>query len=199
MEKFKKVALSSALSLILAVTGFSIFVSKPVQPAKAGDNKAPEQNQSLSFFQEAKFTEDNQKKLFEAQPPKTVEKSLERENLNRRLEFMNDENRVGYVYLLADTGQVIAEYVIKGKPSSLNSYITQSEQIRCYAPNAYNGNDKGCSAVQSPDLDGSYGDNPDGIFFFTADNNYVEWSGKYVYSSQSLNINTPVSLTRSIN
>jgi len=193
MEKFKKIALSSVLSLVLAVTGFSMFVSKPVQPVQAGDAQAP--NKGATFFTEDKITEENQKRLVANQPAKTVEKSLERENLNRRLEFMNDENRVGYVYLLADTGQVIAEYVIKGKPSSLNSYITQSEQIRCIYPESA---DKGCAAVQSPDLDGSYGQNPDGIFFFTTDNNYVEWSGKYVYSSQALNINTPVSLTRSV-
>lgn len=192
MKEFKKIALSGVLSLVLAVTGFSMFISKPVQPASAGTPSNPDK--STTFFQEDQFTEDNQKRLFQAQPPKTVEKSLERENLNRRLEFMNDENRVGYVYLLADTGQVIAEYVIKGKPSSLNSYITQSEQIRC----KYQYDDRGCATVQSPDLDGSYGENPDGIFFFTTDNSYVEWSGKYVYSSQALNINTPVSLTRSV-
>lgn len=187
-----------SLAAVLVVTGFSTFLTKPAQLATAGESTPPEQNQDLSFFQESKFTEENQKRLFEAQAPRTVEKSLERENLNRRLDFMNDENRIGYVYLLADTGQVISEYVIKGKPSSLNSYITQSEQIRCYNPNTTNGNDRGCAAVQSPDLDGSYGENPDGIFFFTPDNQYVEWSGRYIYSSQQLNINTPVSLTRTI-
>lgn len=33
-----------------------------------------------------------------------------------------------------------------------------------------------------PDVDGSYGSNDNGIFFFTPDGKYVEWSGTYLYS-----------------
>lgn len=181
----------SSLALVMVVTGYSIVVSKPAVVVRAGESETPK---NQTFFAEDELTERNQKHLVEKQPAKTVDKSLERENLNRRLEFINDQNRIGYVYFLADTGQVIAEYTIKGKASSLNSYITQVEQIRCKHNNS--SDDRGCAAVQSPDLDGSYGENPDGIFFFTTDNTYVEWSGKYVYSSQKLNINTPVSLSR---
>lgn len=189
----KTLATRGSLAIVMVVTAASIFATKPVPMVSAGDSESP--NNGSTFFAEDTATENNQKHLVETQPAKTVEKSLERENLNRRLEFMNDANRVGYVYLLADTGQVISEYVIKGKPSSLNSMITQTEQIRCKFPSSA---DKGCSAVSSPDMDGSYGANPDGIFFFTTDNNYVEWSGRYIYSSQKLNINTPVSLTRTV-
>jgi hypothetical protein len=180
MRITKGIIARGALATVVAVTGFSMFLSKPVAVVSAGESNGPE-NKNSTFFKEDQITEDNQKRLVEAQAPRTIDKSLERENLNRRIDFMNDENRVGYVYLLADTGQVIAEYTIKGKPSSLNSFITQEEQIRCKYPDS--SGDKGCAAISSPDMDGSYGDNAEGIFFFTTDNNYVEWSGKYVYSS----------------
>lgn len=33
-----------------------------------------------------------------------------------------------------------------------------------------------------PDVDGSYGSNDNGIFFFTPDGKYIEWTGTYLYS-----------------
>ena len=32
------------------------------------------------------------------------------------------------------------------------------------------------------DVDGSYGSNDNGIFFFTPDGKYIEWTGTYLYS-----------------
>lgn len=183
----RKKILSLSLGLVVAVMGFSIFLSKPAPVAHAGDNPAPN-----SIQDETKITEANQYRLLKAQPPVTLDKSLERANINARLKFLNDENRIGYVYLLADTGQVITSYTIKGKASSLNSYITQMEVVDC----PYN--QEGCVTREAPDLDGSYGHNVEGVFFFTTDGVYVEWSGKYIYSSQLLNVNTPVSLTRAV-
>lgn len=184
-KNFTKVSVT-ALSILVAA---SIFSTKPLKPAHAGNSDAPK-----TFNQEDMLTEDNQARLLKNQPPVTVEHSLERDNLNRRLEFINDANKLGYVYILADTGQVISSYSIKGKVSSLNSYITQIEQIRCKDT----ARSETCHPVSSPDLDGSYGSNPDGIFFFTTDGTYVEWAGRYMYSSQALNINTPVSLSRQV-
>ena len=172
---------------VLAVLIVSAFaITKPAAHAGSPSDVSSDGTQA----QEAKATEENQKKLLQSTPLPQLTKSLERENLKRRLEFMNDANRVGYVYLLADTGQVISEYVIKGKPSSINSLLTTPQQVR-----NVNGN---YIPVDSPDLDGSYGANPDGIFFFTADSTYVEWAGRYIYSSERLNIKTPVSLTRPV-
>lgn len=187
----KNKILRIATALVLTFTSISVFLSKPTPAVYAGSDSGP--TASGTWQKERDLTEKNQKKLFESQPPVTIDKSLERANLNARLKFLNDENRIGYVYLLADTGQVISEYTIKGKASSLNSYITQMEQIKCR-----NDASDACIAAEAPDIDGSYGHNVEGIFFFTTDGSYVEWSGRYVYSSQPLNINTPVSLTRAV-
>ncbi len=40
--------------------------------------------------------------------------------------------------------------------------------------------------LEAPDLDGSFGKNADGVFFFTKAGQYVEWSGAYLYSNQRL-------------
>lgn len=188
--------IGTSLVAIMLVVGLSIFSSKPSQVVYAGDSNTPASNKDSSYFIEDRLTEANQKALDTKQPAPTVDTSLERANLIKRAEFINDTNRMGYVYLLSDMGQVIGEYTIKGKPSSLNSYLTQTEQIKC-VDTGYS-TDRQCAAVTSPDMDGSYGNNPDGIFFFTTDGTYVEWSGKYIYSSQAMNVNTPITLTRTV-
>jgi hypothetical protein len=154
---------------------------------------------------EAQATEENQKGLRERYPVPKLDNSLELENLNRRLEFVNDSQRVSYVYLL-DHGKVITFYSIKGKVSSLNSYSTTSEQLvdglgrLCGTWDQKTGVrvDGPCYTVESPDLDGSYGDNGDGIFFFTTDGVYVEWRGNYMLASEPLKISTPPELVREV-
>ena len=36
--------------------------------------------------------------------------------------------------------------------------------------------------TETADVDGSYGENDSGIFFFTPDGKYIEWTGTYLYS-----------------
>ena len=185
----KKIQLMGAsLVLVMLVSVFGAVASPHSKVVEAG---SPDNNTTQS--QEDKITEDNQKRLSEATPAPKLDKSLERENLKKRLEFINNSNRLGYVYLLSLDGKVIAQYTIKGKVSSLESFMTTTEQIRCRGSSSAS-----CGVLSSPDLDGSYGSNPEGIFFFTTENNYVEWSGTYIYSSEKLNIQTPLSLTRAV-
>ena len=42
------------------------------------------------------------------------------------------------------------------------------------------------------DVDGSYCENDAGIFFFTPDGKYVEWTGTYLYSDIPFEISDPV-------
>ena len=42
------------------------------------------------------------------------------------------------------------------------------------------------------DVDGSYGENDSGIFFFTIDGNYIEWTGTYLYSDIPFEVSDPV-------
>lgn len=151
--------------------------------------------ESTTSGQEAKLTEENQDRLLISSPPPKLDKSLERENLIRRLELLNDENKIFYIYLI-DHGVVMAEYVCKGKVSSVNSKLTTQEQIvddpygRSY--------EVGGKVVESPDLDGSYGSNGDAIFFFTTDGAYIEWPGVYHLSDFPLKLTTQPILVREI-
>ena len=42
------------------------------------------------------------------------------------------------------------------------------------------------------DIDGSYGSNDSGIFFFTTDGKYIEWTGDYLYSDMPFEVDEPV-------
>lgn len=43
-----------------------------------------------------------------------------------------------------------------------------------------------------PDVDGSYGENDNGIFFFTVDGKYIEWTGEYLYSDIPFDVTNPI-------
>jgi len=152
--------------------------------------------QDTTSGQEAKLTESNQARLLTASPPPQLDKSLERENLIRRLKLLNDENKIFYIYLVS-YGKVMAEYVAKGKVSSVNSRLTTQEQI-VKDPFTNTLDNRQGKVVESPDLDGSYGTNGDAIFFFTTDGAYVEWAGEYMVSDFPLRLTTPPELVREI-
>lgn len=159
------------------------------------DNRYDDSYDDTTTGKEAELTEENQNRLLITSPPPKLDKSLERENLIRRLELLNDENKIFYIYLVS-YGKVMAEYVAKGKVSSVNSKLTTQEQI-VQNPYQYSGGDRG-KVVESPDLDGSYGTNGDAIFFFTTDGAYVEWAGEYMVSDFPLQLTTPPMLIREV-
>ena len=140
-------------------------------------------------------------KLTKNQPtPTDIDYSLERYNLIRRSYWVNGqrerantmvcevEKPLGYVALFLDNGGCVGKFIVDGKISSLNSYLTPDseyyEKNTTYrsgqtdtTPMVYDYSNKWL-----PDIDGSYGTNDNGIFFFTTDGKYVEWTGTYLYS-----------------
>lgn len=131
--------------------------------------------------QEQTLSEENQARLLESQPPPKLDFSLERENLSERTTRFNDRNKQSYIYLLSDMGQIYAFLTIKGKVSSVNSFMTTPDQIVC----RYSGS---CVVVESPAEDGSYGSNGDAIFFFLTDGTYIEWNGKYLLADRPMQL-----------
>ena len=141
--------------------------------------KAPTERQKVA---------QNQKNLVNAIGLPTLETSLERKNLKERLERINQENMHGCVYLL-NHGSVVAFYPVRGKVSSMKSYLTPGDQVR--------EDQWGNLTIEAPDLDGAYGENSEGIFFFTADtNSYVEWAGEYLFTDQCLKVSAQPQLVR---
>lgn len=139
-------------------------------------------------------TEENQKRLLEIQPPVKLDWSLERENINKRTTLWNDANKISYIYLV-NYGKVMVFYTIKGKVSSVNSQITNTEQVIDDPNGSY---DSGSVILPSPAEDGSYGTNGDAIFFFTTEGAYVEWQGDYMLADQPLKLTTQPELIREI-
>ena len=131
--------------------------------------------------------------------PTDVEYSLERYNLIRRTYWINGqrekanalpceiEKPLGYVILFTESGAVVGNFVVDGKVSSLNSFLTPDSEY--YERDTDNGSyDNNWLA----DVDGSYGTNDNGIFFFTPDGKYIEWTGIYLYSDIPFEVKEPV-------
>ncbi len=143
-----------------------------------------------------------QDKLINAVPIPQLSTSLERVNVAKRAAIFNDESKISYIYLVS-YGKVMAFFTVKGKVSSLQSYMVPSEKLigydgtPCNWSNASTGN-AGCYVVAAPDIDGTYGENSNGIFFFTTDGVYVEWKGEYMVADQPLRLATPPELVRQV-
>lgn len=131
--------------------------------------------------------------------PYDISYSLERYNLIRRAYWVNGqrekanalvceiEKPLGYIVLFAGN-TIFGRFVVDGKVTSLNSYLTPDSEYYelCYG---------GSSTYKNQwlaDVDGSYGENDNGIFFFTPDGKYVEWTGEYMYSDIPFTVENPV-------
>ena len=132
------------------------------------------------------------KQLSEAQQtPTDIDYSLERYNLIRRAYWVNGqrekalslecpiEKPLGYIILLTDNGGILGSFIVDGKVTSLNSFLTPDSTYV----------DTGKVLA---DVDGSYGENDAGIFFFTPDGKYLEWTGTYLYSDIPFEVEQPI-------
>jgi len=155
-----------------------------------------------SYWYEVSITEENQQGLINARPPFVMEDSLERQNLIDRYEYLNGQNNVHHVYMLSHDGKVVNYEVAQGKVSSVNSQLTNNKQIVKAEDCSYRGaghSSGDCfKTVESPQMDGSYGENGDAIFFFTTDGHYVEWNGIYVVSEEPKEITTEITLIEEV-
>ena len=133
--------------------------------------------------------------------PTDIFASLERYNLIRRTYWVNGMKEksmsipapmpnipLAYVVLFTDNGGVVGRFVVEGKVSSLQNYLTPISEY--YEKESAS---KGWNNKWLPDVDGSYGDNDDGIFFFTPTGNYFEWNGIYLYSDTPIDVDAPIS------
>lgn len=129
--------------------------------------------------------------------PTDIDYSLERYNLIRRAYWVNGqrekanalicqiEKPMGYVILLTESGSIVGKFTVDGKVSSLNSFLTPDSEYYAVAGDYPD-------IEWLADVDGSYGENDNGIFFFTPDGKYVEWTGIYLYSDIPFEVNDPV-------
>lgn len=136
-------------------------------------------------------------KLAENQPtPTDIEYSLARYNLIRRLYYVNGElekakalpcaveRPLGYIYLFVEGVGCILCDTVDGMVTPLNTYLTPDSEYYEYSGSYRN--------HWLPDVDGTYGENVDGIFYFDAQGGYHEWTGLYYYSETLYPIDDPI-------
>lgn len=182
MKKINKITLSIVLILIIASGLCGCTVED------AGGSRA-----------DTYVTMENANKIQSRQPtPTDISYSLERYNLIRRAYWVNGqrekantlicevEKPLGYIVLFCGN-TTVGSFVVDGKVSSLNSFLTpDSEHYETTGGEYWRCNE------WLADVDGSYGENDSGIFFFTPDGKYIEWTGEYLYSDIPFEVRDPV-------
>lgn len=182
--------IATVIALIVAVAAFAACEYEV--EAAAGS-----QGDVISTQQAADRLQTNQP------TPTDIDYSLERYNLIRRAYWVNGQREkanalicpitkpLGYVVLLTESGSVVGRFTVDGKVSSLNSFLTPDSEH--YEQEYWSDGDSWDGANEwLADVDGSYGENDSGIFFFTVDGKYVEWSGTYLYSDIPFEVAAPV-------
>ena len=180
----------SVILMVAILIGVCISLTACDEPAAPTGSKADRQN--------TKAVADS---LAQSQPtPTDINFSLERFNLIRRAYWVNGQREkaasvicrvdrpLGYIVLFTESGSVVNRFVVDGKVSSLNSYLTADSdyyEIATGSSSTYRNN-------WLADVDGSYGENDSGIFFFTPDGKYIEWTGTYLYSDIPFEVDNPV-------
>lgn len=147
-----------------------------------------------AILEQAK-TEENQSNLLSVQPPPKITWSLERDNLIKRFKLQNDRTVMFYMYLFIEGIADPIGYYQVNKVSSVNSQLTNTEQIirnSSYESGNY-------SVLPSPAEDGSYGTNGDAVFGFTPEEIYIEHNMKYVVSTVPLSFRNAVNRLTIIN
>jgi hypothetical protein len=119
---------------------------------------------------------------------------LERRLLKENLLRQNDPRRLAYVTLLTDQGQIVATYPIQGMVFNLNSQMTTTQQVECHGSDCNSG-----TALDSIGDNGTFGDEPHSIAFFTTNGVEIKWSGTYLESDAPLDLKSKPLLTYNVN
>jgi len=146
---------------------------------------------NTTAFDEQAQTEINQKNLFAVQPPPKISWSLERDNLIKRFKLQNDRSVMFYMYIFIEGVSEPVGYYQVNKVSSVNSQLTNTQQIVINKDTA----SWSAEVLPSPAEDGSYGTNGDAVFGFTPNEIYIEHNMHYIVSTVPLAFNKPRLLT----
>jgi hypothetical protein len=115
--------------------------------------------------------------------------NAEIDNIKARLELTSNPGQIGFVLLLNEMGKPVMYTSVKGKITSGAKRLTPPQEVKCLEV----AGQMGCSQqmVDSPSDEGTYGSSNPYIFFWTADGQYIQWSGKYLYSDKPFRIEDP--------
>lgn len=185
----KKLFFLLTLLTILSISFTSCFDSAPSRNHQANTSALTEQAQ----------TEINQQELISKQPSPRVTWSLERDNLIKRFKLQNDRSVSFFMYVFIEGVSDPIGYYQVNKISSVNSQLTNTEQIINGRSTTNNLPAESVVVLPSPAEDGSYGTNGDAIFGFTPEGIYIETNMKYITSTVPLTFTRPVNRLAIIN
>lgn len=146
------------------------------------------QDSSMAQGQAAK--ESTLQRLISAVPVPIINNAQERAMIARRALQFDKQHIVGYVYIfISGASTPLGYYVVDGKVASLNSFLVPQQRI------AYSAGGSAVGLADDADIDGTYGNNIEGVFFYTDNGTYVEIPTNgpigYIYSTQPLPIRVP--------
>lgn len=123
-------------------------------------------------------------------PAQELKNSLDRSNLAKRLVRNNNPNAISYLYVLSNTGVPVGYYVLKGKLTSTESSILPTDTVIDVCGGTGDGY---CpEIVQGGGDDGTYGQNENAVFGFTAEDVMVTIrSENWMQSDAPLSIQVP--------
>ena len=191
MKNFSRIIIAITALLMIGIVAISLTGCAEAVPTNGSKQDTKNTIETISNLQSNQPT------------PTDIDYSLERYNLIRRAYWVNGqrekaaavicpvEKPLGYIVLFTESGSTVGRFVVDGKVSSLNSYLTPDSE---YYEQEYlsNGASRGTGNHWIADVDGSYGANDNGIFFFTPDSKYIEWTGTYLYSDIPFEVEDPI-------
>mgnify|MGYP001610449935 CR=1 FL=1 len=178
------ITIVSLLGAGVAQAGFlDIFKSSP----------SPQSETDLQKKEQRSVTQ-NQEVMERSVGLPQLNSSLERANIKRRLELFSDEAKISYIYLVS-YGKVMAFHTVKGKITSGGKRLTSGDRQVDGGSNSYEANNL---VMESPELDGTYGNSSPYIFFWTTEGTYVQWNGEYMLADQPLKLTQPPELIREV-
>jgi len=151
-----------------------------------------------NYEMQSKKNEENAKAISQNQGMPVLSRSMDYENVKKRALYLNQGNNIGYLYLLTGNGQLVRESQVLGKVTSLNTYITPMEEVKILKHDGEQYSMETPVVISAPDIDGTYGENVSGIFWFTPDGVYQEWNGMYIFSSERLSFTSVPMLVKSV-
>jgi len=119
----------------------------------------------------------------------------EADNIAFKRTTMGKPGLVGYIVFLSDDGRPIQYYAVKGKCTSGSKRLTQSARVEWIRAYGHDENNEGMNLggswerVEGPGEDGTYGPSDPYIYCHTTSDAYVQWNGKYLYSTQPFDLN----------
>jgi hypothetical protein len=148
--------------------------------------------ENQTAVQEQAHTEGNQSRLNQNQPLPDITWSMERDNLIKLKKLQNDRTVTFFMYVFIEGISEPIGYYQVNKVSSVNSQLSNPEQI--ISGNSQGNNLPAGTAVSipSPSEDGSYGTNGDAVFGFTPEDICIETNMKFICATVPLHFQKPV-------